>query len=376
MKRTAFIALLFLVALFFSCDEAITSPSTDDGPISIDRIPVFSSSSTIVPVSRSVIPADMAVGDFFYTLFAPPITKFEESSEVFTVGDSIEVDLFSNTVTLVTSLTDEGYIKLAGPIVEKDEDDENVETGKIEILYDKANSRFSYYSEILISDPDEIILSAWWGTDAHMYVIHEIPFTSIGDDNSFLANFTTLAYLKYNYDLLEVQLIDGGELYSGPGDSDGWIIGFADTSFKSLEASDFPYAGISNGVEGTLVDDTGIPIAKESFAERRTTIVGARDELFSYEAGFIGNPLVGFRNISAAGSGSTEIYLSMNSNGEDGFYLQDFFGNNLSNSADESIVFAPDATDASRVEMNESNIDLLISGLPNADWRSKTTLDL
>jgi hypothetical protein len=148
----------------------------------------------------------------------PPITKFEETSDVFKVGDFIEVDLFSNTVTLETSLTNEGFIKFSGVISEIGSDYNNVETGKIEILYDKENSKFSYYSEVLITDPVDEVFD--WGSDGHLFVIQEIPFTDIEEDNSFITSFNTLAYMKQDLAGLEVQLVEAGELYSGPGEGD------------------------------------------------------------------------------------------------------------------------------------------------------------
>jgi len=211
MKRIVivFTTLLLLVA----CNVDSFNPSTAK---TIDRVPTFSSSSTIM--SRSALPSSMSTEDVLFTLMTPPITKFEETSDVFKVGDFIEVDLFSNTVTLETSLTNEGFIKFSGVISEIGSDYNNVETGKIEILYDKENSKFSYYSEVLITDPVDEVFD--WGSDGHLFVIQEIPFTDIEEDNSFITSFNTLAYMKQDLAGLEVQLVEAGELYSGPGEGD------------------------------------------------------------------------------------------------------------------------------------------------------------
>lgn len=346
--------------------ESVTVTSA---AVAIDKIPVFSTSSTVVPMSRSVIPSGMSLNDFYYAIFAPPITRFVESSESFAVGDSLEVDLFENSVTLGTSLTDEGYIKMSGGIVEKDTNGNDVETGKIEIVYDSANARFSYYSEILLSDPTGTI---GWGTDGHLYVIHEIPFTQIEENNSFLAGFKMLAYLKQNPESLEVQLIESGELYSGPGEESDWIVGFAGTSFESLQNDDFPIAGIESDNRSSLVNDVGVPLA-DDFTTRRSAIVAAKDALFAAD-GTIGNPCVGYRNFSGT-SQTTDIYVMMMPNDtSDGFLLKDFSSNSLSDSSGDPITFTPDDTDPTKVIMDAANVTKLISGLPSADWRTRTNL--
>ncbi|MFA6765084.1 MAG: hypothetical protein WCR75_10610, partial [Sphaerochaetaceae bacterium] len=107
MKARSISIVIMLVAiiaasfLFISCpnelDDGLTSNEVDDGPISIDRIPVFSSPSIIVPMTRSLIPSEMSVIDFYYTIFVPPIARFEETSDSFVVGDSLEVHLFDNS---------------------------------------------------------------------------------------------------------------------------------------------------------------------------------------------------------------------------------------------------------------------------------------
>lgn len=369
MKRTTFFLLSAIILLFLGCDGFLKSPSAGNDTISIDKIPVFSSSSIVVPGSRSVLPNDIELGDIFYTLLAPPITKFESPSEAFSVGDSVDIEFLSKTLTLASSLTEEGMIKMAGPIIEKDKDNKDLETGKIEIIYDKENSKFSYYSEILILDPNEKI---GVGMDGHMYVIQEIPFTKIEADNSFLANFTTLAYLKYEPDELEVQLIDAGELYSGPDGSD-WIVGFATSSFKALYSDDFPILGIVHDSLGILANDQGVPIASSDFAEIRTNIVAARDLLFTKD-GKIGNPLVGYRRINSEGLYGTKVYSDANST-DGGVHLCEIAtGNELTDIEGNAIVFPSDGKDPPRVVIDEESINLLISGLPNEDWQARTTL--
>ncbi|NLO60289.1 MAG: hypothetical protein GX104_04315 [Spirochaetales bacterium] len=381
MKARSISIVIMLVAiiaasfLFISCpnelDDGLTSNEVDDGPISIDRIPVFSSPSIIVPMTRSLIPSEMSVIDFYYTIFVPPIARFEETSDTFVVGDSLEVDLFDNSVTLETSLTEEGYIKMSGSILEDDENGTEIETGLIEILYDIDDSRFSYYSELLISDPADTI---GWGSDGHLYVIHEIPFTRIGSDNSFIASFKTLAYLKQSPEYLEVQLIEAGELYSGPGETSDWIVGFAATSFEFLANDDFPITGIeiNRDSSGSLVNEFGVPLA-DIFTARRSAIIAAKDDLFATD-GAVGNPLVGYRNFNGT-SQTTDIYLMVEPNeASDGFLLKDFASESLSDSSGEPIAFIPDSADPTKVVMDAANVTKLISGLPNADWRERTTL--
>ncbi|MDD2407024.1 MAG: hypothetical protein PHU24_11295 [Sphaerochaetaceae bacterium] len=72
MKARSISIVIMLVAiiaasfLFISCpnelDDGLTSNEVDDGPISIDRIPVFSSPSIIVPMTRSLIPREIWSG--------------------------------------------------------------------------------------------------------------------------------------------------------------------------------------------------------------------------------------------------------------------------------------------------------------------------
>ncbi|MBN2859404.1 MAG: hypothetical protein JXK93_03965 [Sphaerochaetaceae bacterium] len=382
MKRTSSILILFIVVLFFSCDGTITSLSSDGATISIDRIPVFSSSSTIVSTSRSIVPESMDVSDFFYTLLAPPITRFEETSESFVLGDSLEVDLFGNSVTLETSLTDEGYIMMSGSVVEEDTNEDEVETGKIEIIYDSANGKFSYYSEVLICNPNEVHVPM--EPEMHLYVIHQIPFTDIGTDNSFIADFKTLAYLKAPSHL-EFQVIENGELYSGPGDSGGWNLGFAFVSFESLRSSSDPpfdfisEMGIDFNEDWILADVSGTPIADAQFQARRAAMVNAREALFAAQ-GIRGNPIVGIRTFDDDFSYTTRIYMSRNSTDEiDGITLGVSEEGRLTDEHGELIVFSIDETadpslSEERIEINQANIDLLKSGLPNADWRARTNL--
>ena len=382
MKRTAFIVLLVFVVLLFSCDEEITSPSTDDGSISIDRIPIFSSSSTIVPSSRCIVPESMDAGDFLFSIFAPPLSRFEEPSKFFIVGDSLEIDLFGNSVTLETSLTVEGYIMMSTSIVEEDSNGTDVETGKIEIIYDSTNERFSYYSEILITNPNDIDVPL--GAATHMYAVHEIPFTDIEADNSFVADYNTLGYMK-TPSHLEVQLIENGELYSGPGDSGEWNLGFAFVSFNSLRSYwDPPYdfygeVGIEVDEEWILADVSGIPIDNAQFQTRRAAIVDARAAMFAAE-GILGNPVVGIRTFEDDFLSTTRIYMSRNSTDTiDGVTLAASEEDFLVNEKNKLIVFSIDETadpslSEERIEINQANTDLLKSGLPNADWRARTNL--
>ena len=195
MKRSIIVLLSgCLLAVLLGSMLGCDLEGTGEGRVVIDKIPVFSSPSTIVPSMRSVVPEGMDGGDFFYTILAPPILGFEEASESFVVGDSLRVDLFGNSVTLETSLTDDGYIMMSGSILEDDINGIEIETGKIEIIYDMDNSRFSYYSEILITNPNNVDVPI--GPESQVYIVHEIPFAEIESDNSFLANFRMMGYLR------------------------------------------------------------------------------------------------------------------------------------------------------------------------------------
>jgi len=253
MKKNVLILLLSLVILFFACNGTISPPSI--GSVNIDRIPVFSARSTVVKNSRSFIPSDMIMEDIFYTMLAPPITKFEKASNSYFVGDSLDINLFGNFVTLDTSMTDEGYVMMFGKIIEEDSNGDEIETGKIEIIYDMGNSQFSYYSEVLLSVPD----SFEWGLGAHMYLIHEIPLTQIDEYNSFITSFKTLIYLKQCSECLEIQLVKEGELFSGSSGTNDWIVGFAFASFEYLQDEDFSDIGINSDNLGMLVNDDSVP---------------------------------------------------------------------------------------------------------------------
>lgn len=364
MKRNL-VVILTLSVLLVSCNLGI--PSTDNV---IDRIPVLSSQSTILPSTRSVIPEGMPLEDFYYTIFAPPITKFAVTNETFVVGNALEVDIFSNKVRLETSFTDEGYIKFYGVLNESDVNKITIETGKIEIIYDKKGSRFSYYSEVLVADPDDSTLH--WGPDGHFYVIHEIPFTKVDKNDSFVANFNTLVYIKMAEETLEVQVIDAAELYSGPGAEDEWIVGFVGTSLKTLENDSLLEFGLTKDASGSLVGEYGIPVNAKTFSQIRKKIVDAKEDLFAAK-GTADSPFLGFRKIKGS-SYETNIYLILEDNdAKNGLNLKEVKGNILS-SDDGEIVFIPDGSDPPILKMNQSNIALLISGLPSAYWREKTSL--
>jgi len=325
MKRIVFALLLSSLLLFISCNGTITNP---DSSTTIDRIPVFSSSSTVISGNRAIVPNNMSEEDLVYASVAPPITRFENSSEQTNIGDSIEVNIFSNLVTLDSSITEDGMIKLAGVIIEEDGKGEELETGVIEIIYDKENSKFSCYSEILIGNKineDNFI---------QRFIIQEIPFTKIDDNNSFLAKFKTLAYIKHCSDSVDIQLVENGELYSGPHNENDWIVGFAFNSFKSLQSKDVdnPILNINSDDPGILVNDEGILNDASLFKNIREQIVEAKDDLFEY-GDFLDSPVIGYKIIRSDGSYNQNISIEQ-----------------------------------------KSNINKLKSGIPNADWRSRTTL--
>lgn len=367
MKRIVLAPLLFYLLLIISCNGTITNPNSST---LIDRIPVFSSSSVIKSGARSVMPDDMSMDDFVYATLAPPITKFENNSNPANVGDSIVVNIFSNEVTLDSSITDDKMIKLAGVIIEKDEKGEELETGKIEIIYDKENSKFSYYSEILV------VYDAG-GSFVSVYVIQEIPFTKIDDSNSFLAEFKTLTYMKHSLESVDIQLVENGELYSGYHTENDWIVGFAFSSFKSLQSKDDPILNINSNDQGILVNDEGILKDALLFKSIRKQIVEVKDALFE-EEGTPGNPVIGYRNIDSDSSYHTRVFI--NTLPVDGeatkVYLSTYGAETLKNSGKEEIKFDFYILENSEpiISLTGENTNLLKSGIPNADWRSRTTL--
>ncbi len=373
--------LAVLLGSMLGCDLEGSGQSVVDsaGEVEIDRLPVFSSPSTVT--SRSIFPSDMVMGDAYYSIFAPALSKFETTSGSFYVGDSLEIKILSSTIAMETSITDEGYIRLSGAIMEKDIDQQDVETGKVEILYDKANSKFSYYSEILVADPNGILQG--WGIDTHMYVIHEIPFTQIEDDNSFLASFQTLAYLKSSSGFTRIIIFDDGEFYSGPGDSGGWFTGFASTSQRIISADDIENANIDTATKEVLIDSEGYIVAKNLFDSRRSAVVAARDDLFQI-VGIVDSPMLGFK-ITNGSTTDFKVYTDKTPNeNNDGFYLVGLDMEYLKDYEGEEIVFVSDSIpivfynesdpDNSRIELSNENLQKLKSGIPNQVWRNSSNL--
>ena len=184
---------------------------------------------------------------------------------------------------------------------------------------------------------------------------------------------------------MENHLVEDRQLYIGPGSPDGWNLGFAFVSFNSLRSYWVPpydflgEVGIGVDENWILADENGIPVADSNFQARRATIIAARETFFEAE-GIRGNPIVGLRTFDDNFSYTTRIYTSRNSTDEiHGVYLAASEDDLLRNEDDELIVFAIDETaDPSlaeeRIKINQENIDLLKSGLPLSDWRTRTSL--
>lgn len=372
MKIKYFIALVVItIFLFTGCTDSVFIHSQESAEV-IDKIPIFGSLGN--SVSRAAFTSEMDDGDAAFAMFAPPISRFEDATETYIVGDSIKINYLSNEINFDTSFTEEGYIKLAGTIVEKNHEKQDIETGKIIIMYDKVNSKFSYYSEILLSDPEDILEG--WDLETHMYIINEIPFTQINENNSFLGNFTSFAYLKNPSTYSWVILIDSGEIYSGPMETPGqWIVGFISPSMGIVIGDDLANAKIDANAYKSLINETGQIVSKDLFEARRAAIVGARDTLF--EAGGIKEPpLVGFKigdhnsyetTYCAGGTDydetKKELYLSCNM---DGGYLKDTNG--------DIIEFSGQKENPEKMAINKENMKKLLTALPNADWRSNSLL--
>jgi len=370
VKKTLGILIISLAFLFVACDGNMSQLNT------IDKIPEFSVLDRTID-SRIVVPAMSSDADFFYTVFAPPITKFKSAPENLVVGDTIGINLFGTELDLSTSLLDNGLIKLYGTITEEN----NIETGKIEILYDKVNSKFSYYSEILLQG--ENLPSSSDSPENHVYVIHEIPLTDIESDNSFIATFNAICYIKMPTDQLLVQMIEDGEFYSGP-DTQKWVTGYAFLEYTQLagDNSVFSDNGIPSGIEGSFFNTDGTFKAQSNVTQIRDLLRDSEEEVYNASGNTYG-PFLGHRVIEENLEYSTAYYYYMVQNESD--YNQSTFmnlnGNPLAipseNSTGATITFNNDGGEypTAKVIMNSENISKLISGFPSADWRARTRLD-
>jgi hypothetical protein len=127
---------------------------------------------------------------------------------------------------------------------------------------------------------------------------------------------------------------------------------------------------------GSLVNEFGIPLESEIYEERINRIVSAKEDLFSAN-GSTGVPILVFRKL-IGNSHNTIDYVMMVANGTDNeAVFSDLRGNNLSNEDNNPIIFTSNGLSTvpyPEVQMDEANINLLITGLPTADWRARTNL--
>jgi hypothetical protein len=358
------LAAILLAFIAIGCD--LNPPATED--TIIDLIPEFSSEST--ELARSVIPSDMSVSDAFYTIFAPPLTRFAAAPAAFKVGKAIVVDIFGNDVTLKTS-EDDGVIVFSGTITEKDGADADVQTGEIEIRYDPVASTFSYTSSILVADPSEVLES---GPTMNAYVMTEIPETTINTNHSFLARFRYAAFIGLADD---IQYMDAGELYSGPGDSGDWVVGFGQASFSSIKGLAAKDLTIPE-----LVDVTGKPVSNSAF-------LAAREALATYWAGlddFLidnpdyadnGEPMLGYRISADAGKTTRLFNETVSIDGSTSVYAMTDMGGSgqLTDSNGATIAFnGTESGDNFIADRVLSNVEKLISGFPAEAWRMGSLL--
>ena len=360
--KTAALMTSLLLVFLAGCNlnpEPKAPPSPDDS--SIDLVPEFSSAS--IEAIRSVIPSTMNSAEAFYTIFAPPLTRFAAAPTSFTVGKPLVVDIFGNEVILETS-EDAGVILFSGVITDKDANDADVQTGIIEIRYNKDASTFSYRSSLLVTDPSEVLQS---GPTMSAYVVTEIPETSIQADKSFLATFRSAAFISLEG---EIQYMDAGELYSGPGDSEDWVVGFAQASFSSIDPTSL---GISIP---TLVDANGLPVADSDFQAARASLEASLPDMDAMVSDN-GEPMLGYRVVTDT-STSTRLFNSTEAVPDTigRYFMTDMAGSGqLADSAGNPISFEGTFNgDAFIADRTLSNVQRLVSGLPVAAWRAGSLL--
>jgi hypothetical protein len=352
------LAAILLAFSALACD--LNPPTTGD--TFIDLIPEFSSES--IELARSVIPGDMSVSDAFYTVFAPPLTRFAPAPESFKVGKTLVVDIFGTDVTLETS-EDNGIIIFSGTITEKDAGGADVKTGKIEIRYDPKLSIFSYASSILVADPNEVLTS---GPTMNAYVMMEIPETAINTNHSFLTSFRSAAFIGL---APEIQYMDAGEMYSGPGDSGDWVVGFAQASFSSIK--DLTAKSL---IIPALVDESGKPLSNAAFLAARETLATYWSSLDDYISDN-GEPMLGYRisaepdkitrlfNRTASIDGSTTVYAMTDMEGS----------GQLMDSGEVVIPFMGTSSGTDFIaDKILSNVEKLVSGFPAEAWRTGSRL--
>lgn len=344
-----------------SDDNPIADQNPNEAAVAIDILPAFSGS---IRNPRSVIPAGSTAAQVLYSLFTPPLTRFTAAPTSFKVGDSLEVTILGNAVTLSTSIRD-GNIVFAGTIIETASDDSQVETGKVELIYKKETSRFSFHSELLIADPENVLDN---GSDFYAYTVVDIPETTINDDYSFLASASTLAMLMPGT-INEFQYLDAIEIYSGIGNTGDPVVGFASGAFTSSLVSD--HAALDGADFASMVSAEGIPLPTAVFQPIKDAIIAARSVLAAAIEDN-GAHMLGYRIIESPVT-STYVYNAPEY-ATDGVYLVDADGNRLKNSSGEDIEFARDAPDATMESKVVSNVVKLVSGFPTQAWREASRL--
>ncbi len=379
MKARNILALALILFFTTSCDWLLGSPddivldptqeeAPDDtttetlaGAESIDLIPVFSEGN---PVARSVIPQDATIEEIFYSIFTPPLTRFADAPASLEVGDSLSATILGTSVTLTTSSRD-GLIVFSGKLVEMASDGTSVETGAVEVVYNKPADSFTFHSEFLIVDPDNVLQS---GTDFHAYTVVDIPETVINTDHSFLALGKTTAILMPG-SMNELQYLDALELYSGTDDTGDSMVGFAIASFSDSEVADHVSLNAANFA--SMVDTAGLPLPTSDFQPIKEAILATRSVLDAAVSDN-GAHMIGYKVTGDAGV-ATYLYNNPDSV-TNGAHLVDSAGSRLKDSADVDIQFIVDTPESTMPSPKVSNVVKLVTGFPSAAWRTGSRL--
>jgi len=365
-----------LVALM-GCAEAGLVAGGDEA---IDLVPVFSVSSTAPAGAKLLMPTSLKQADLMYTVFAPPLVRFESAPAGFAVGKAHTVSLLGTNVSLVTTKSG-SVVTFTGTIMEAASDDSEVETGRIVINYDKKAQTFSYRSELLVSlDPSD---SGW--DNFNCYLVSEIPETPIAEDHSFIARYSATAFLGMVVnpgDPYEFQWFDAGELYSGPGDAGEWIVGYAGATFSDATLDEIALADKTHFAGMTVA---GVPFPDATLRPIREAVVAAHEELKSLKLDN-GAPMVGYKAINSVGTvtknvvyNGLEPYLGQlympdmdYDNGGDGWDPVDFENGTMKTSDGDLIGFIPDPSNSSAIKHCQANLSSFISGFPASAWRNNT----
>jgi len=365
-----------LVALM-GCAEAGLVPGGDEA---IDLVPVFSVDSTAAAGAKLFMPTTLTQADLMYTVFAPPLVRFDSAPAGFAVGKAHTVSLLGTNVSLVTTKSG-SVVTFTGTIMETASDDSEVETGRIVINYDKKAQTFSYRSELLVSLHN--ITSNW--DNFNCYLVSEIPETPIAEDHSFIARYSATAFLGMVPDPYEFQWFDAGELYSGPGDAGEWIVGYAGATFSDTGEDGLNAITLADEAHFAVMTEDGIPFPDATFRPIREAVVAAHEELKSLKLDN-GAPMVGYKAINSVGTvtknvvyNGLEPYLGQlympdmdYDNGGDGWDPVDFENGTMKTSDGDLIGFIPDPSNSSAIKHCQANLSSFISGFPASAWRNNT----